>query len=423
MSPRISSAPCGPWGSATSPGSRSSRASISTCAAARSSRSLVRTAAGRRRSPSSQPASSCRTWVRSSAAAVRVCSCRIPAATRFASAPTRKWLLAAAASSERGPSLHRSASPGTKLAIRATSRAASASGSLSPRCWLRSQISSSSTSRRAESIPPERRSSQLACALRPLREQRSWSPTTSTSPRPPPIERSRSGGRPCLRNNVLIGAGTMAFAASVWAAIDRSNDGLSLLLVALALLAVGMAWLETGPDSAKELALIASLGAAAAAGRVLFAAIPGVQPVTVIAVVAGASLGARSGFAVGAVAAFVSNFFLGQGVWTPWQMVAWGACGVVGGALGSRLLRRRILLAAVCFVLGLAFSGFMDVWYWLAFYDEHTWQTFVAVHGRGLPFDLAHAIGNVVIALAAGPELRRLVDRYGRRLHTEVVWA
>jgi len=54
-----------------------------------------------------------------------------------------------------------------------------------------------------------------------------------------------------LRNNVLIGAGTIAFAASVWAAIDRSNDGLSLLLVALALLAVGMAWLETGPDSAK----------------------------------------------------------------------------------------------------------------------------------------------------------------------------
>jgi energy-coupling factor transport system substrate-specific component len=224
-----------------------------------------------------------------------------------------------------------------------------------------------------------------------------------------------------LRNSVLIGAGTIAFAASVWAAIDRSNDGLSLLLVALALLAVGMAWLETGPDSAKELALIATLGAAAAAGRVLFAAIPGVQPVTVIAVVAGASLGARSGFAVGTIAAFVSNFFLGQGAWTPWQMLGWGACGVAG-ALAAPLLRRRLALAAFCFVLGMGFSAFMDVWNWLAFYDEHTWQTFAATHARGLPFDLAHAIGNVVIALAAGPELRRLLDRYGRRLHTEVVW-
>jgi energy-coupling factor transport system substrate-specific component len=220
----------------------------------------------------------------------------------------------------------------------------------------------------------------------------------------------------------LLGVGAVAFAAAVWAAIDPSHDGLSLLLVAFALLAVGIVWLERGPDSAKELALIATLGAAAAAGRVLFAAIPGVQPVTVMTVVAGTALGPRSGFAVGAVAAFVSNFFLGQGVWTPWQMLAWGSCGVLG-AVAAPMLRRRVALAAFCFVLGMAFSAFMDVWNWLAFYDEHTWQTFAAVHARGLPFDLAHGIGNVVIALVAGPELRRLLDRYGRRLRTEVVWA
>ncbi len=220
----------------------------------------------------------------------------------------------------------------------------------------------------------------------------------------------------------MLGAGALAFAAAVWTAVDRSHDGLSLLLVAFALLAVGIAWLERGPDSAKELALIATLGAAAAAGRVLFAAIPGVQPVTVMTVVAGTALGARSGFAVGAVAAFVSNFFLGQGVWTPWQMLAWGSCGVLG-AVAAPLLRRRVVLAAFCFVLGMAFSAFMDVWNWLAFYDEHTWQTFAAVHARGLPFDLAHGIGNVVIALVAGPELRRLLDRYARRIRTEVVWA
>jgi energy-coupling factor transport system substrate-specific component len=220
----------------------------------------------------------------------------------------------------------------------------------------------------------------------------------------------------------LLTAGAVAFAAAVWAAIDRSHDGLSLLLVAFALLAAGVAWLERGPDSAKQLALVATLGAVAAAGRVLFAAIPGVQPVTVMTVVAGAALGARSGFAVGATAAFVSNFFLGQGAWTPWQMLGWGACGVAG-ALAAPLLRRRLALAAFCFVLGMGFSAFMDVWNWLAFYDEHTWQTFAATHARGLPFDLSHAIGNVVIALVAGPELRRLLDRYGRRLRTEVVWA
>ena len=237
-----------------------------------------------------------------------------------------------------------------------------------------------------------------------------------------PTAPSFSGGSRRLSRTALLVAAGVTFAAAIWSALDRTHEGLSLLLVAFALLAVGIAWLERGPDSSKQLVLIATLGATAAAGRVLFAAIPGVQPVTVITVVAGAALGARSGFAVGAVAAFVSNFFLGQGSWTPWQMLAWGACGVAG-ALAARLLHRRFALAAFCFVLGLGFSAFMDVWTWLAFYDQHTWQTFAAVHGRGLPFDLAHAIGNVLIALAAGPELRRLLDRYGRRLHTEVVWA
>ena len=80
---------------------------------------------------------------------------------------------------------------------------------------------------------------------------------------------------------------------------------------------------------------MATLAAVAAAGRVLFVAVPGVQPVTVITIAAGAALGARAGFATGAVAALASNFFLGQGPWTPWQMLAWGACGVAGRGAGA----------------------------------------------------------------------------------------
>ena len=42
---------------------------------------------------------------------------------------------------------------------------------------------------------------------------------------------------------------------------------------------------------------------------------------------------------------------------------------------------------------------------------------------RGIWFDVAHATGNVVFALVAGAELRRVLERYARRLRTEVVWA
>src|SRR6266540_4157026 len=234
--------------------------------------------------------------------------------------------------------------------------------------------------------------------------------------------RWRRRRRWCMPRVAIVVAAGVAFAAAAWTATSPRDAALPLLLAAAALVAAGIAWLESGPDSAREVAVVATLGGVAAAGRVLFAAIPGVQPVTVICVAAGAGLGARAGIAVGAVAAFVSNFFLGQGLWTPWQMLGWAGCGAIGALLGP-VIRGRVPFALVCVVLGFAFSGLMDVWNWYSFYP-HTWVSFVAlVWTGGFWFDVAHASGNLVLALAAGPELRRMLDRYRRRLHVEVVWA
>ena len=217
-----------------------------------------------------------------------------------------------------------------------------------------------------------------------------------------------------------VGLFAGAVAAAAWTALAPDDAAFSLLLVALALVATAYAWLESGPRSASELALIGALAGIAAAGRVLFAAVPGVQPVTVIAVAAGTALGARAGMAVGATAALVSNLFLGQGPWTPWQMLGWAGCGLAG-ALARRAITFRIPFALFCALLGMAFSTLMDVWLWFSFYP-HTWAAFTAVLARGVPFDLAHAIGNFLIALAAGPELRRLLERYGRRLRPRIAW-
>jgi energy-coupling factor transport system substrate-specific component len=214
---------------------------------------------------------------------------------------------------------------------------------------------------------------------------------------------------------IVVAVGLLA------AALLVQDGALATLLGAAALVAAGVAWFESGTDSTREVAVVASLGAAAAAGRVLFAAVPGVQPVTVVAVIAGAALGLRAGVATGALAAFVSNLFLGQGIWTPQQMLGWAACGAAG-ALLAPAIRGRVPLAAVCAVLGLLFSASMDVWLWYGFFP-HTWAAFAAVLGRGLWFDAAHAVGNVVLAVTIGPELRRMLERYGARLRTVVVWA
>ena len=189
-----------------------------------------------------------------------------------------------------------------------------------------------------------------------------------------------------------------------------------VLLIALGCVVLAISAVESGPNRSRELALVAALAAAAAGGRVLFAFIPNVQPVTMIVAVTGATLGARAGIATGGAAALVSNAFLGQGPWTPWQMIGWALVGAGAAAIG-RPLRNRWALAAYGIVCGFLFDWLMDVWAWSALGQSADGSSFVAFVVTGLPFDVAHAAGNVVIALIAGPTLIRMLDRYARRLH------
>ena len=195
----------------------------------------------------------------------------------------------------------------------------------------------------------------------------------------------------------------------------------SFLLLATALV-VGFAWYEREKPPSRVLALVAVLAALAVVGRLAFAALPNVKPTTDIVMFAGYALGAAPGFAVGAVTAIVSNIFLSQGPWTVWQMAGWGAVGV-GGALLARALGRRepsrLALAAICGLAGLAFGAWMDVYQWTLAARQDL-DTYLVIAGSSLPYNLAHAIGNVVFCLLIGPAFLRALARYRRRL--EVRW-
>ena len=195
----------------------------------------------------------------------------------------------------------------------------------------------------------------------------------------------------------------------------------SLALLGIAL-AAGFAWYEREQPPARVLAVVASLAALAVVGRLAFAAIPNVKPTTDIVLFAGYALGAIPGFAVGAVTAIVSNIFLSQGPWTVWQMAGWGAVGV-GGAVLARVLHgrepNRFVLAAVCGLAGLLFGAWMDVYQW-TFAARQDLDSYIAVATISLPYNVAHAVGNVVFCLLIGPAFLRALARYRRRL--EVRW-
>ena len=103
-------------------------------------------------------------------------------------------------------------------------------------------------------------------------------------------------------------------------------------------------WLayERSRPSARMVALVATLAALAALGRDAFVALPDVKPITAMTLVVGYALGRSPGFTVGAVGMLASNIVLGQGPYTPWQMVAWGLVGVVGALLGRLTRRARV---------------------------------------------------------------------------------
>jgi energy-coupling factor transport system substrate-specific component len=195
----------------------------------------------------------------------------------------------------------------------------------------------------------------------------------------------------------------------------------SFTLLALAL-AGGFAWYERTHPSSKVLALVATLAALAALGRVAFAPFPNVKPITDIVLLSGFALGGAPGFAVGAISGLASNLVFGQGPWTPWQMGAWGLIGILGAALGASTGRRlgRVPLAIACGAAGLLFGAILDFSTWVTFSGTHTLGGYLVFSGSSLAFNIAHAVGNVVFCLAFGPAFVRALMRFRERF--EVRW-
>lgn len=191
---------------------------------------------------------------------------------------------------------------------------------------------------------------------------------------------------------------------------------LASFVVLGAVLLAGFAWYERSRPTSQVVALVAALAALAIAGRVAFAAFPNVKPTTDIVIFAGYALGPAPGFAVGGLTALVSNFWFGQGPWTPWQMVAWGLCGVLGAGLAVvRPRAGRLTLAVVCGLAGVAYGALLNFSLMATYGGDLSLQRFLGYEAQAVPFDAAHAIANAALALIAGPAMVRMLVRFRRR--------
>jgi energy-coupling factor transport system substrate-specific component len=165
--------------------------------------------------------------------------------------------------------------------------------------------------------------------------------------------------------------------------------------------------------NAEEMVLIAMISALAAVGRVPFAALPSIQPTSFIIIMAAMTFGNEVGFLAGNTAALVSNLFLGQGPWTPWQMFCWGMMGFTAGLLkDTHFMKSKPVLCLFGFVWGFLFGWIMNLWFLFLFQmKDITWKVLLGSCIASFKFDLNHAVCNIIFILLFSDRFTKILNR------------
>lgn len=193
----------------------------------------------------------------------------------------------------------------------------------------------------------------------------------------------------------------------------------SLIVVFAAMLPFFMMF-EGRKPKAREIMVIAVLAALGVAGRAAFFMVPSFKPVAAFVILTGISFGGEAGFLVGCLIMLISNMFMGQGPWTPWQMFSFGIIGFLAGILYKKgiLKARKIDLCIYGFLsVVLIYGGIMNPASILMAYGYITKESLIAFYISGIPVDLVHAASTVIfLCILSRPlltKLERIKVKYG----------
>lgn len=158
-----------------------------------------------------------------------------------------------------------------------------------------------------------------------------------------------------------------------------------------------------------KLTLIALLAALSVVGRIAFAFIPNVQPVTAIIIICGLFLGPLAAMTLAVLTTFLTNMMLGMGIWTLWQIVAWALIGLLSGLIGKYRKKHSIILLTIFAV----FCGYL-YGFTLSLTMYSVAGDFLPYYLASIPFDTAHAIGNGVFMVLLYPIISYFFKKYAK---------
>ena len=232
------------------------------------------------------------------------------------------------------------------------------------------------------------------------------------------MKKKRLGFSSLLRLLIII------FAAPLTLYIGYKIDGshyyvLSFVVLIWAMLPFFLMFEKRGPN-ANELVTIAVMCAVAVVSRMAFIWLPHFKPITAVIIITGAAFGAEAGFMIGAVSMLVSNFLFGHGMWTPWQMFAFGIAGFFAGLLFCRAnvkIDKWKLALFGGFIVMLVVGPLLDTCTLFTMTSEISKASVAAVYSAGLPVNAIHAAATVLTLLIASDplleKLNRVKKKYG----------
>lgn len=188
---------------------------------------------------------------------------------------------------------------------------------------------------------------------------------------------------------------------------------LTSTLIVLELLLPFLLAFEGRRPQARELVVLAVLSALAVAARVAIP-IPHFKAIFAVIMLSGIAFGPEAGFLVGAVSALASNFFYGQGPYTPWQMMAYGAGGMLAGfAFGRRRLPRKPLVMGIFGFFGVLFfvGPLLDTCTVFLTVPSIRPETAVPIYISGFPVNLSQGVCTFLTMLLFGLPLLEKLDR------------
>ena len=200
---------------------------------------------------------------------------------------------------------------------------------------------------------------------------------------------------------------------------DKKYYFISLLIILETMIPFGFAF-ENRKPKARELVIISALCAIGVAGRTVFFMLPQFKPVAAIVIISGVAFGGETGFLVGAITAFVSNFFFGQGPWTPWQMFSFGIIGFLAGIMFQKGILRKTKTDMCVFgflATFVIYGGIMNPASVIMWQSNININMVLSSYVMGMPFDFIHAVSTVFfLFFAAEPmleKLERIKIKYG----------